>query len=136
MIWAKWKNETGVGTPEIIYEGKSFKDSNGITHPANIFDLWSAEELETMGWYEYVPCVVPDGKEAISYTYIQKDLQIVEKAITRPKMIPPKATNAEKIDLELLDNKTLLGIIRILAADKGISESNIIESIKLHVPDV
>lgn len=136
MIWAKWKNEVGVGTPEIIYTGKGFKDENGISHPANIFGIWSAKKLAIVGWHEYVPFVVPDGKEAVSYIYTQEGLQIVESAITRPKIIPPEPTNAEIIDRELSNSKVLLGIVRMLAADNGITEEDVITNIKSQILDV
>ena len=136
MIWAKWKNEQGVGTPEIIYSGKSVKDANGVTHPANVFDLWTAEELEAIGWYEFVPFTVPNGKEVVSNSYAQNAMKIVEGATTQAKAVTPKPTNAELVDNELSNRKAMLGLVRMIAADKGVTEADVIASIKAQVPDV
>ena len=136
MIWAKWKNEVGVGTPDIIYNGRSFKDSNGITHPANIFEIWSAEELERIGWYEFVPFITPNNKIIETRLYKQDGLQIVESATTRPKVVTPKVIDIENIDSEIANSDVLLGIVRMIAADKGITETDVITSIKSYITDV
>lgn len=93
MSWAKWIE---VGIPEIIYSPKSFKDSMGITHPKEVFILWSAEELAAIEWYEFIPFVLPSGERVLAYSYTQVDLQIIESATT--EIIPPPTQ--EEIDLQ------------------------------------
>lgn len=106
MPWARWKE---VGIPEIIYSPKSFKDSMGITHPKEVFTLWTDIELATIDWYTFIPFVLPSGERVLTYSYSQVDLQIIESAIT--EVIPPPTQ--EEIDLrnELEANSHLDEII-------------------------
>jgi hypothetical protein len=48
-IWTEW-------------DGRSFRDANGIMHPANIASLWTEAERKAVGLYPIVESVIPEGK--------------------------------------------------------------------------
>lgn len=52
------------------WDGKSFRDTNGILHQANIASLWSEAERKAVGLYPIVESAIPEGKVSTGSTLV------------------------------------------------------------------
>lgn len=46
--------------------GRPFVDADGVQHPAEALTLWSAEELASIGVYEFDEALAPNGQVVVS----------------------------------------------------------------------
>lgn len=95
------------GVPQELPRGLPFIVGE-VQHPANVLDIWTADELASIGVYQIVEPQVPTGHRVIETSLAFVDGSVVRQAVTEPFTPPPEpvpqAVSAARAKITLFED--------------------------------
>lgn len=68
---------------QVIRTPRGFKEG-GLQYPQNIFELWTKEELATLGIKPFIPAFPPEGHRVTNSSFEEIDGNVYERIEVEP----------------------------------------------------